>query len=702
MDYLNFLLPTIEHFYVLGYWIAFFAALLETTIGFGLLLPGSSIILFMGVLAGNGYFDVRVLILFAIVGAILGDNLNYYFGKKYGASWIQRKVPILKPHHLEKVKVFFNKHGSKSVFLGRFVPSVKELVPFVAGTVKMKQSTFMFWNTLGAIGWSLEWVLPGYIFAQSLGLAEAWLSRTGFFFTVLFILFVVFYALKLFFIKKGRRMFAVLSSVWSSVSLAVVNNPEVQKLVKKHESFFGFLKKRLNKDTFWGLPLTVLILAFLYTSALFVGIIEDIVTSDIIVSADTNIANLFAMFRNTDLTEFFFWITLLGKWQVVLAFTVSVLGILWVWRKREYIVPFLITIVGSGVFIVLSKSAFHRPRPGSAIYTETGFSFPSGHATIAVAFYGFLMYVLIRNFGQWKTKVNIFFTGLVVILLIGLSRLYLGVHYVSDVWGGYLVGMLWLIIGISISEWLCSRKENCIEFLPQRNARFISVSLIALSFVFYGVFAAGYHPQMIRQADLQKLSVLEDVNNIFINEELKYTETLIGTRRAPVSFVVYAQTDDKLKQAFGASGWYLADKIDISSVGKLFRMIFLKQDYLNEPMSLSFWGTRPHDLGFGKPAGSNGVRKRHNIRIWKTNYVTKEGNYVYIGTTSLDSRIKWGIVHKVGLNVDAERELFVDDLKKAGVLTSLEKQKIIEPTSSEVFSRDGFFTDGYIYIISIK
>ena len=81
MDFLNSLLPTIEHFHILGYWIVFFAALLETVVGIGLFLPGSTIILIMGTLAGKGYLDVGDLIWFAFIGAILGDNLNYYLGK---------------------------------------------------------------------------------------------------------------------------------------------------------------------------------------------------------------------------------------------------------------------------------------------------------------------------------------------------------------------------------------------------------------------------------------------------------------------------------------------------------------------------------------------------------------------------------------------------------------------------------------------
>ena len=77
-DLINHLLPSIEHFRVGGYWIAFFAALLETTIGIGLILPGSTIILLLGALAARGYLDLGDLIWFSVLGAVIGDNVNYY------------------------------------------------------------------------------------------------------------------------------------------------------------------------------------------------------------------------------------------------------------------------------------------------------------------------------------------------------------------------------------------------------------------------------------------------------------------------------------------------------------------------------------------------------------------------------------------------------------------------------------------------
>lgn len=171
-ELINNILPSVEHFKVGGYWIAFFAALLETTLAIGLFLPGSTIILFLGALSARGYLDLGDLIWFSVLGAVIGDNVNYFLGRKYGSKWLKGGFWLLKEEHLIKARYFMDAHGAKSIFLGRFVPSVKELAPFIAGSVKMNKRTFMFWNLLGAIGWGCQWVLAGYLFAQSLNLAE--------------------------------------------------------------------------------------------------------------------------------------------------------------------------------------------------------------------------------------------------------------------------------------------------------------------------------------------------------------------------------------------------------------------------------------------------------------------------------------------------------------------------------------------------
>ena len=112
----------------------------------------------------------------------------------------------------------------------------------------------------------------------------------------------------------------------------------------------------------------------------------------------------------------------------------------------------MFAIVGSKYIVWFIKNLVQRPRPPQALITESGFSFPSGHAFVAIVFYGFLLYLII-NFFENKTirKLAIFFIPL-IILAIGYSRIYLGVHWYSDVLAGYFFGVIWLLIVIFILE----------------------------------------------------------------------------------------------------------------------------------------------------------------------------------------------------------------------------------------------------------
>lgn len=245
------------------------------------------------------------LIWFAVLGAILGDNINYYLGRRYGTKWLGKGFWFLKSNHIEKARHFMDAHGARSVFLGRFIPSVKEVVPFIAGSVKMNKRTFMFWNVLGAVGWGFEWVLAGYIFAQSLNLAELWLSRAGLFLALLLILSATLYFFKWLVIKKGKRFWIITGSLWQTIKEAVRNNEHVVLWMQKHPRSISFLRARLDTTAFSGLPLSILTLAFVYVLALFGGVVEDLITSDPIVAADIRIANLFFVFRTDVLTNIF-------------------------------------------------------------------------------------------------------------------------------------------------------------------------------------------------------------------------------------------------------------------------------------------------------------------------------------------------------------------------------------------------------------
>ena len=255
-------------------------------------------------------------------------------------------------------------------------------------------------------------------------------------------------------VRKGPEVLRVLVSLGRSIKTALGGNVYVGRVARRYPAGSRFLVRRVDRSRFYGLALTLLVLAFAYVLALFAGIVEDVVTADSIVALDHAMAQLIAAFREPWVVSVFLWITSLGEPRVVGAVLVVACLVLWLTKRKYAIAGLLASSFGAGVFVTLGKLAFQRSRPVAAVLLEPSYSFPSGHATIAVAFYGFLGYVLIRCAAHRKLRVTLLFATGVLVLAMGLSRIGLGVHYLSDVWAGYLLGALWLIVGITLCEWL--------------------------------------------------------------------------------------------------------------------------------------------------------------------------------------------------------------------------------------------------------
>ncbi|MFH1822539.1 MAG: LssY C-terminal domain-containing protein [Patescibacteria group bacterium] len=703
-DFIINLLPKLEHIGLWGYWIVLFASLFESFAFVGVFFPGTLIVVFAGFLSARGNFDIGDLIWFAAIGAVLGDSLSFYLGSK-GIHFFKKENKLFSLKNLEKGEKFFKKHGDKSVFLGRFIGFFRAMIPFIAGLSRMNKKVFYFWNILSAFLWAISYLLLGYFFGQAWQTIAVWSSRAGIFLFIIFLLLLVIYFLKKLIIKKGKRFFKILKSLAISIKEAIIKNQEVVKFTSQHKIFISFLTRRVNKNKFTGLPLTLLGLVFIYIFSLFVGIIQNIVFLKPIVTVDIRIANLLSIFYSEKLIKVFSWITYLGNWQIVFSLSILVILLFLLWKRRIYLWPFLFIIVGSEIFVYLGKLIFGRSRPEIAYYDLISSSFPSGHATFAVVFFGFLTYFFWRELKEWKYKINILFSTIIIIMAIGFSRLYLGLHFISDVWGGYLLGLLWLVVGISLTEWLL-RKNNRVESVrPDNKYKIIAISilLIICQVIFYIGYAINYQPAMKEIALREQTIIAKDTLTIFQEYNLsKYTETLTGLNQEPISFIIIAPDNEKFISAFQDAGWFLADKLSFTSVYKISKALARGQGYATAPMTPSFWNQATHDFGFEKPTDVNSVKRRHHARFWQTNFKTAAGDKIYLGTASLDIGIKWGIVHKIEPDIDTEREFLFNDLNIANQVENWQKPEFVTPVLGKNFAGDQFFTDGQVYIIYLK
>jgi membrane protein DedA with SNARE-associated domain len=178
LEYLLDLVARLGHW---SYLIIFLAAALECAAFAGLLVPGESLVLASGFLAHQGVLSLDTVMVAAGLGAVVGDSIGYQLGARLGRAWLVhhgRRVGI-NERRLKRAEAFFDRHGPKAVFVGRFVGFARALVPFVAGASRMPYRRFLMYDALGAALWTVGFVLLGYGLGASWRVAEQWVGRVG-------------------------------------------------------------------------------------------------------------------------------------------------------------------------------------------------------------------------------------------------------------------------------------------------------------------------------------------------------------------------------------------------------------------------------------------------------------------------------------------------------------------------------------------
>lgn len=159
--------PVIQEYGLWTYLILFIIIFLETGLVITPFLPGDTLLFVAGACAAGGLLELHWLLLAFILGAILGDTLNYWIGNYIGLKVLQRRFPnILKKEYIDRTYGFYERYGGLTIFVARFVPVVRTFAPFLAGVGSMKYPKFLAYNVLGAVAWSLSVVLAGYILGQ--------------------------------------------------------------------------------------------------------------------------------------------------------------------------------------------------------------------------------------------------------------------------------------------------------------------------------------------------------------------------------------------------------------------------------------------------------------------------------------------------------------------------------------------------------
>lgn len=239
---------------------------------------------------------------------------------------------------------------------------------------------------------------------------------------------------------------------------------KLRSLIAGSIEFLRTKFSRENEDLSFYLIIFFSFIVFVVGTNLFVELTEE-VTGDSIESFDQSVTEYVTSFRTPGLNSFFIFVTDLGDVYAYLTAMILVTIFLFVkLRSWKFILQLLGVLILSALSNIALKRVFDRARPTDEhLVVIESLSYPSGHAMSAMAFYGFLIYLIYQiKMGKW---IRAFLTVLfaLLILAIGISRIYLGVHFPSDVAGGFIAGLIWVafcIILFNIIDLLRKRKAN--------------------------------------------------------------------------------------------------------------------------------------------------------------------------------------------------------------------------------------------------
>jgi membrane protein DedA with SNARE-associated domain/membrane-associated phospholipid phosphatase len=432
-----------------GYLVIFLLAFLESSAFLGLLVPGEIAVITAGFLASKGYLRIGDCLLVVAAGALLGDSAGYFLGKLVGRGYFERhrRLLLLRERHVRKAEEYFRRHGGKTVLLGRFINVLRTLAPFAAGMSRMPYRRFLPYNAAGGIMWSLTFTLLGYFFGHSWRLIEKWSGRAGAFVFFLVLLVVAFAYLY----KAISRREAAIHGWLSDRRRAAVESRAVRRFKERHPALVHFLRHRLSPEGYLGMHLAAGFAACALFAWVFARITEYVASGGPFLSIDTWVLGRVLYFKTPAVTKFMEAFTVLGGRMVVGVGSLA-LAILFLYRKRfDYVIALVSAVSGGSALTYALKAAAHGQRLPVAIpaVPPGGWSFPSGHAMISVVFYGMAAYLMVRVARRWKTRVLAVTAVSFVVFMIGLSRIYLQVHYLSDVVAGYVGGLLWLTVCVT-------------------------------------------------------------------------------------------------------------------------------------------------------------------------------------------------------------------------------------------------------------
>ncbi len=419
-----------------AYALILIVALSEALPVVGAVVPGDAIILGISALVPTGALHLWPLIGAALAGSVLGDGFSFWLGRRYRESLLCRWPLARHPALIARGEDFLRRHGRKSIFIARFTPGVRAIIPVLAGILRMGIVRFYATDVLTALVWAPAHILAGVAIGASFELLGAVAGRLALIVALLLgVLGLIVWATRYALVHLPSRAAAAQERLWrwARARNTWLTRPLLSILDPSRKEFPGLLL------------LGALLVASLW---LFLGVLQDVLSGDPLVRADEAVFHFLQSLRTDWIDQIMVVTSELSDSAVLIATTCAAL-IWFAWRRNWRAAGHTVAaVIGASFFTLVFKVALRIPRPYAVSSGWNAFSFPSGHTVESAALYGFLAIVTV-----WEVRAHakVLVTTVAAVLLgaTAFSRVYLGAHWLSDVLAGIAFGLAWAtLLGI--------------------------------------------------------------------------------------------------------------------------------------------------------------------------------------------------------------------------------------------------------------
>ncbi|EGV51323.1 bifunctional DedA family/phosphatase PAP2 family protein [Candidatus Endoriftia persephone] len=611
-EYLQLVIDWVAQHSLWAGWLVFLVAFAESVAILGLLVPGVVLMFGFGALIANGALTFWPVFGWAVAGAVAGDSLSFWLGHRYQTHLYQLWPFRRHPRSLQQGVHFFERYGGKSVAFGRFFGPVRAVIPLVAGMLKMPPWRFLIANLLSALVWAPAYLLPGIVFGASLELASevafrlvAWLLI---FAAALWIVLIV-----------SRGIFRLLQPHTSRIVQALL------QWGRAHRGFAEIAAALGDPDHPESRGLAILASLLLLSTLLFLLLSGLITSGGLFDGPDLAIHSALQSLRTPWADSLMVYLTRLGDLPLILGFALAVAALLALqgnWRALGYWGAAL----GFGLLMpMLLKYGLRVPRPEPRIEGLSPWAFPSAHVLRSLTLYGFFAVMIARTlYREWRWIPYSLVTLLV--FAVALSRLYLGVHWLSDIIGSLLLGLAWIsALGLAYHRHLAAETHA---------NRFMFASALALSTLFAIDSWQNHSEKLQRYQPLPATEVISQAEWLADDGSLipRQRHDIRARLDHPLNLQLIGDPAQLLDQ-LQAQGWRPATRLDWGNALQLLSPSLPLQQL---PLLPQVHDGRHESISWERPLPEGG---RLVLRLWSSHFrVAPDDRPLWIGNVSQQIR----------------------------------------------------------------